>query len=174
MDETLELLKELAEAPGVSGQEEAVRQVMRRHLEPLGAILTDHLGSVIGRKEGLAGGPKIMLAGHLDEVGFLVTRITDEGFLKFQTIGGWWEQVMQAQRVTVYTRQGPVVGVIGSKPPHILDAIERVEILRALRRGDCDVLVGINLLREGLDLPEVSLVAILDADKEGFFSIPTD
>ena len=55
-----------------------------------------------------------------------------------------------------------------------IDAIERVEILRALRRGDCDVLVGINLLREGLDLPEVSLVAILDADKEGFFSIPTD
>ena len=55
-----------------------------------------------------------------------------------------------------------------------IDAIERVEILRALRRGDCDVLVGINLLREGLDLPEVSLVAILDADKEGFFSIPTN
>ena len=129
MDETLALLKELAEAPGVSGQEEAVRQVMRRHLEPLGAILTDHLGSVIGRKEGLAGGPKIMLAGHLDEIGFLVTRITDEGFLKFQTIGGWWEQVMQAQRVTVYTRQGPVVGVIGSKPPHILDAVERAKVV---------------------------------------------
>ncbi len=49
-----------------------------------------------------------------------------------------------------------------------VDAIERVEILRALRAGECDILVGINLLREGLDLPEVSLVCILDADKEGF------
>jgi excinuclease ABC subunit B len=54
-----------------------------------------------------------------------------------------------------------------------IDAIERVEILRALRRGDCDVLVGINLLREGLDLPEVSLVAVLDADKEGFLRSTT-
>jgi len=54
-----------------------------------------------------------------------------------------------------------------------IDAIERVEILRALRKGDCDVLVGINLLREGLDLPEVSLVAILDADKEGYLRSAT-
>ena len=129
MDETLQLLKELAEAPGVSGQEEAVRQVMRRHLEPLGEILTDNLGSVIGRKAGPSGGPKVVLAGHLDEIGFMVTRITDEGFLKFQTIGGWWEQVMLAQRVEVYTRQGPVIGVIGSKPPHILDPAERTKIV---------------------------------------------
>jgi len=54
-----------------------------------------------------------------------------------------------------------------------IDAIERVEILRALRRGECDVLIGINLLREGLDLPEVSLVAILDADKEGYLRSTT-
>src|SRR5438094_6457045 len=54
-----------------------------------------------------------------------------------------------------------------------IDAIERVEILRALRKGDFDVLVGINLLREGLDLPEVSLVAIVDADKEGYLRSAT-
>jgi len=54
-----------------------------------------------------------------------------------------------------------------------IDAIERVEILRKLRLGDFDVLVGINLLREGLDLPEVALVAILDADKEGFLRSET-
>jgi excinuclease ABC subunit B len=54
-----------------------------------------------------------------------------------------------------------------------IDAIERVEILRALRKGEFDVLVGINLLREGLDLPEVSLVAILDADKEGYLRSTT-
>src|SRR5690606_18518463 len=53
-----------------------------------------------------------------------------------------------------------------------IDTLERVEILRDLRAGEFDVLVGINLLREGLDLPEVSLVAILDADKEGFLRSP--
>ncbi len=129
MDETLVMMRELVEAPGVSGFEGAARQVMRRHMEPLGEILTDNLGSVIGRKVGLADGPKIMVAGHLDEIGFMVTRITDEGYLKFQTLGGWWEQVMLAQRVEVYTRSGPIVGLIGSKPPHILAPEERTKIV---------------------------------------------
>ena len=56
---------------------------------------------------------------------------------------------------------------------HDIDAIERMEIIRSLRLGEFDVLIGINLLREGLDLPEVSLVAILDADKEGFLRSET-
>lgn len=125
MDKTLTMMRELTEAPGVPGQEEAVRRVMRRYLEPLGDILTDNLGSIVCRKVGQSDGPKIMLAGHLDEIGFMVTRITDEGYLKFQTLGGWWEQVMLAQRVEIYTRQGPVIGVIGSKPPHILPPDDR-------------------------------------------------
>ena len=129
MDETLQMLKDLAEAPGVPGQEEPVRRVMRRYLEPHGEILTDNLGSVIGRKAGRADGPKVMIAGHLDEIGFMVTRITDEGFLKFQTLGGWWEQVMLAHRVEVITRGGPIVGVIGSKPPHILSPEERGKVV---------------------------------------------
>lgn len=129
MDATLQMLKELAESPGVPGQEGAVRQVMRRYLEPLGEILTDNLGSIIGRKAGPTDGPRIMLAGHLDEIGFMVTRITDEGYLKFQTLGGWWEQVMLAHRIEVYTRQGPLVGVIGSKPPHILTPEERKKVV---------------------------------------------
>lgn len=56
---------------------------------------------------------------------------------------------------------------------HDIDTIERMEIIRDLRKGEFDVLVGINLLREGLDIPEVSLVAILDADKEGFLRSET-
>ena len=128
MDDTLTMLKDLTDAPGVSGFEEPVRRVMRRYLEPLGEILTDNLGSIAGRKSGLDAGPKIMLAGHLDEIGFMVTRVTDEGYLKFQTLGGWWAQVMLAQRVEVYTRQGPIIGVIGSKPPHILSHDERNKV----------------------------------------------
>lgn len=128
MDDLLQMLKDLTDAPGVPGQEGPVRQVMRRYLEPIAEVSTDNLGSIIGRKSGGAGGPKIALAGHLDEIGFMVTRITDEGFLKFQTLGGWWEQVMLAQRVEVWTRQGPVIGVIGSKPPHILGMDERNKV----------------------------------------------
>lgn len=125
MDETLTMMRELTDAPGVSGHEEAVRRVMRRYLEPLGEVLTDNLGSIVARKEGRAGGPKVMLVGHLDEIGFMITRITDEGYLKFQTLGGWSGQVMLAQRVEVQTRSGPIIGVIGSKPPHILSKEER-------------------------------------------------
>jgi endoglucanase len=128
-DEMLRMLRELTDAPGVPGQEEAVRRVMRRYLEPLGEIVTDNLGGIAGRKEGQAGGPKIMVAGHLDEIGFMITRITDEGYLKFQTLGGWWEQVMLAQRVEIHTRHGPIVGVIGSKPPHILEPEERKKMV---------------------------------------------
>ncbi len=125
MDETVEMLRALTDAPGVPGQERAVRDVMRRYLEPFADVSVDHLGSIIGRKVGQAHGPKIMLAGHMDEIGFMVTRITDEGFLKFQPLGGWWSQVMLAQRVAVYTRTGPILGVIGSKPPHILTDEEK-------------------------------------------------
>lgn len=130
MDDTLQMLRELTEAPGVSGYELAARQVMRRYIEPLGEILTDNLGSIAVRKVGQAAGPRIMLAGHLDEIGFMVTRITDDGYLKFQTLGGWWEQVMLAQRVEVYTRNGPIIGLIGSKPPHILDPEERKKMVQ--------------------------------------------
>ena len=125
MDKNLQLYQELTEAPGVPGQEDEVRKIMRRYLEPHGKIAEDNLGSIFVEKIGQAGGPRIMIAGHMDEVGFMVTRITDEGFIKFTTLGGWWEQVMLAQRVTVHTRQGVLTGVVGSKPPHLLSAEER-------------------------------------------------
>src|SRR5699024_11392736 len=73
--------------------------------------------------------PKVMVAGHLDAVGFMITRIDKDGFLYFQTIGGWWSQVMLAQRVTIMTKKGDVTGVIGSKPPHILSAEARKKSL---------------------------------------------
>ncbi|HZG73440.1 MAG TPA: M42 family metallopeptidase [Chondromyces sp.] len=121
LDETLSMLKELTDAKGIPGNEREVREVMKKYIEPLSdEVTTDHLGSLIAKKAGASAGPKIMVAGHLDEVGFMVTQIDDKGFLRFQTVGGWWSQVMLAQRVTVVTRKGDVTGVIGSKPPHIL------------------------------------------------------
>ncbi len=121
MDNTLNMLKDLTDANGIPGNEREAREVMKKHIEPFAdEVVQDHLGSLIAKKTGSAEGPKIMVAGHLDEIGFMVTSIDDKGYLRFQCVGGWWEQVMLAQRVTVMTRNGNVPGVIGSKPPHIL------------------------------------------------------
>jgi putative aminopeptidase FrvX len=126
LDQTLQMFKELTEAPGAPGHEHAAREVMKKYIEPYADhIQQDNIGSLIAQKRGKTEGPKVMVAGHLDEIGFMITHITDDGFLRFQTLGGWWEQVMLAQRVTVLTRKGDIEGVIGSKPPHILPAEAR-------------------------------------------------
>ncbi|EKN65049.1 hypothetical protein BABA_21841 [Neobacillus bataviensis LMG 21833] len=126
LDATLTMLKDLTNAKGIAGNEREVREVMKKYIEPFAdELTTDGLGSLIAKKVGVAGGPKIMVAGHLDEVGFMITQIDDKGFLRFQPVGGWWGQVMLAQRVTIVTRKGDVTGVIGSKPPHILSAEAR-------------------------------------------------
>ncbi|MDR6226532.1 M42 family metallopeptidase [Desmospora profundinema] len=120
------LLAELTDVPGPPGHEGPVREVMARQVAPVADEVTaDRLGAVIARKEGQASGPRVMVAGHLDEVGFMVTRILDEGFLRFQPLGGWWSQVLPAQRVDVVTDQGVILGVVGSKPPHLLSMEQR-------------------------------------------------
>ncbi|MEK4230279.1 M42 family metallopeptidase [Solibacillus sp. FSL H8-0538] len=131
LDPTLQMLKELTDANGIAGNERAPREVMKKYIAPfVDEIETDNLGSLIAKKVGDANGPKIMVAGHLDEVGFMVTKIDDRGFISFQTVGGWWSQVMLAQRVTITTRKGEeVIGVIGSKPPHILPVEARNKIV---------------------------------------------
>ncbi|UZW67304.1 M42 family metallopeptidase [Priestia flexa] len=123
LDETLQMLKDLTDAKGIPGNEREPREVMKKYIESYAdSISTDGLGSLIAKKVGDEKVPKIMVAGHLDEVGFMVTQIDDKGFIRFQTVGGWWSQVMLAQRVTIVTRKGDITGVIGSKPPHILPA----------------------------------------------------
>ncbi|ADU52186.1 Cellulase [Thermaerobacter marianensis DSM 12885] len=120
------LLRELTEAPGVSGYEAPVREVLSRYLGTLAPRLgTDNLGSLIAERPGAAARPRVMLAAHMDEIGFMVSHIDDGGFVRFQPIGGWWSQVMLAQRVRIYTARGPVTGIIAAKPPHILPADER-------------------------------------------------
>lgn len=126
LDQTLTMLKELTDAKGIPGNEKEPREVMETYLKPYSdKVYTDNLGSLIGKKTGETDGPKIMVAGHLDEVGFMVKRIDKEGFIYFQTVGGWWSQVMLAQRVTIMGSKGDVTGIIGSKPPHILSAEAR-------------------------------------------------
>lgn len=127
MYDRIKLFQELTEAPGAPGFEGEVRQLMRHYISKFTEeIVQDNLGSLFGVLRGNSEGPTIMVAGHLDEVGFMVTRITDEGFVKFQTLGGWWSQVLLAQRVDIVTKSGTKIpGVIGSTPPHLLSDSER-------------------------------------------------
>ena len=129
MDQTEALLKEITEAPGVPGYEGEVRAVIRRHLEGITTIEQDKMGSIICKKVGLADSPRVMLAGHMDEIGFMVKLITKEGFIKFVPLGGWWDQVVLAQRVVIKTAQGDVFGVTGAKPPHLLPLEERKKMV---------------------------------------------
>ncbi|MGE7306800.1 M42 family metallopeptidase [Priestia megaterium] len=121
----MDLLKELTEANGAPGFEKPIRQIMKREIEKTGAkTVSDRLGSIFGEKCGSENGPKILLAGHMDEVAFMVSEITKDGYLRFVPLGGWWDQVLLAQRVKVMTKDKEFTGVIGSKPPHILQAEE--------------------------------------------------
>ncbi len=130
MDFTLNLLKELTEASGVSGYEAPIRSITRKYMESYGELTQDKIGSVICRMPGSSDKPRIMLAGHMDEIGFMVKQVSDEGFIKFLPLGGWFDQVLLGQRVVIQTAMGDVVGVIGAKPPHLLPADERDKVVK--------------------------------------------
>ncbi len=129
MDQTKRLLKEITEADGVPGFESDVRAIMRRYLEDVAVIEQDKMGSFIGKHVGDGERPRVMLAGHMDEIGFMVKLITKEGFVKFQPLGGWWDQVLLGHRVVIKTAKGDVLGILGAKPPHMLDPDERKKVV---------------------------------------------
>ena len=99
-------LKEITEASGVPGYESDVRAIMRRYLEDVAVIEQDKMGSFIGKHAGSSERPRVMLAGHMDEIGFMVKMITKEGFVKFVPLGGWWDQVLLGHRVADQDRPG--------------------------------------------------------------------
>ncbi|MCF7925255.1 MAG: M42 family metallopeptidase [Candidatus Izimaplasma sp.] len=120
------ILKEMSMLKGIPGNERHVKNYMKEKMDGLATVSFDNLGSIIGEKVGDEKGPKIMVAGHMDEVGFLVTTITDEGYIKFTAAGGWWSQVMLAQQFIITTKSGKEIrGVVGAKPPHILSPEDR-------------------------------------------------
>ncbi len=120
-----ELLVELTEADGVPGYEDAVREIVRREFaDTVDEVRSDAMGNVIGTIEG-ASEYDVVVAAHMDEIGFMVTHVTDEGFVALDALGGWDPRVLKAQRVRIHTEAGPVAGVIGSPPPHTMDEEER-------------------------------------------------
>jgi endoglucanase len=129
MTKTIQLLKVLTEVHGIPGYEAPVRALVRETLDGLGDLSQDKLGSVICTKTGTKKAPRVMLAGHMDEIGLMVKLITKEGYIKFLPLGGWFSQVLLGQRVIVKTRKGDVVGIIGAKPPHVLPPEERKKVV---------------------------------------------
>ncbi|WP_044639928.1 M42 family metallopeptidase [Risungbinella massiliensis] len=120
-------MKQLTQAAGAPGYENPVRSIMEQELSLLSEnVISDHLGSIFGIKTGFAEGPKVMVAGHLDEVSFMVTGIRSDGLLVFNGLGGWWSQTLPSQRVQILTRSGKLIpAVISATPPHALSAEQR-------------------------------------------------
>lgn len=141
----MELLKKLCEAHGVPGREEAVRALVTSELKQIcDETRTDALGNVIAFKKGSGRGPKVMIAAHMDEIGFLVSHVDEKtGFLRIDPVGGFDPRVLMAQRVVVHTESGDLVGIIGSKPPHILTEEERKKPLELK-----DLFIDLGLLAE--------------------------
>jgi putative aminopeptidase FrvX len=126
--DVISLLRELTEAQGVSGQEDSLRPTAEKFFRPLcDEIKYDKLGNLIALKKGTAEGKehiKIMLAAHMDEIGLVVTKIEEGGFLRFSTIGGFDARTLPGQKVIIHGRKD-ITGVIGSKSPHITEEKER-------------------------------------------------
>ena len=119
-----DLLRELTEERGVPGYEDRVRDVVRRELtETTDSVRTDAMGNVVGTLEGESD-YSVAVAAHMDEIGFMVRNVNDEGFLQLDALGGWDPRVLRAQRVTVHAEGGDLTGIIGSTPPHTGDGEE--------------------------------------------------
>ncbi len=123
-----DLLKTLCETPGISSRESKMRSLVATHLRPLVDTLeTDAMGNVIGIKKGVPEGPRVMIAAHLDEIGFMVKFVDDRGFIRLLPVGGWDPRVMVAQRVIVHGFSGQALrGTLmpAAKPIHLLSGDE--------------------------------------------------
>ncbi len=128
-DLNLKFLEQLCNSFGPSGHEEEAQKIVHNYSKDYAdEVLHDGLGSLIFKKGN--SGPKIMLAGHVDEIGFVITNIKKEGYLEFHQLGGWWDQTLLTQEVMIQPFKGEkVVGVIGAPPPHVLSAEMRSKVL---------------------------------------------
>jgi putative aminopeptidase FrvX len=118
-----DLLQELTETSGAPGYEDRIREIVRRELgEVADEIRSDGMGNVVGTIEGSSSPDyEVAVAAHMDEIGFMVRHVTDDGFVQIDPLGGWDPRILRAERVTVHTDDGDLPGVIGSAPPHTLD-----------------------------------------------------
>jgi len=124
--ELLDLMERLSNSQGISGDEDTISSIIKEELESIvDDIRIDKMGNVICTKNGSSKAPRVMLAAHMDEIGFMVKNVDDKGFIRFTPIGGWFDQIALGQRVVLHGSKGSIFGVIGSKPPHVMEPDER-------------------------------------------------
>ena len=142
-------LEKYTSAFGPTSFEDDVAELVREDLGNLADEITrDGLGSIIALKKG-TGTPRIMVAGHMDEVGFIVKGITKSGYVKVNPLGGWWTHNLLGQKVIIRTREkGDIIGIFGSKAPHSLKADERKKLMELE-----DLYVDIGVTDENPKLP---------------------
>ena len=128
----MKLMRELSLAPGISGNENEIAEIIERELSDVAdSIECDSMGNLIATRKGEKKAPTVMLAAHMDEIGLMVRFIDDKGFIKFSKIGGINDQMLMNQTVTIHSSVGDsVVGVIGSKPPHVTSPEERKKVVK--------------------------------------------
>ncbi len=126
-DASYEFLKRLLQTPGPSGNEGVVASVWREQAQEFAEVWGDRMGNSFATLNG-GGSPRVMLAGHIDEIGLMVTHIDESGLLHFSGVGGWDPQVLVGQRVLLQTKEGEVPGVIGKKAIHVMEADERKKV----------------------------------------------
>ncbi len=140
-----DLLKKLSEAPGVSGNESIIKRIIIDEVKDfVDEIKEDSMGNLITIKKGNKNF-NIMVAAHMDEIGFMVKHIDDKGFISFETIGGFDPKSLGSQRVRIHSSNGDILGVIGLKPPHITSQDEKD---KALKLEDLKIDVGLNSKEE--------------------------
>ena len=122
----INLLAEICEAPGAPGHEQRIREVVLREIKPLvDEIKIDNMGNVVAIKKGKKR-KKVMIAAHMDEIGFIVTHVDEKGFVYFHTLGGFDPKTLTAQRVIIHGNKD-VVGVMGGKPIHLMNTADRAK-----------------------------------------------
>ena len=181
--QSISFLKRLLDVAGPSGFESVAAKVWREEAATLGTVTADVTGNSVAITN--AGAPvTVMLAGHIDEIGVIVTWIDDDGFAWIGPIGGWDPQVLVGQRIRFAGRQGDVMGVIGRKPIHLIKrddrdkavkfedlwvdigATSREDALRHIDVGDAGVIDG-----HAIDLPNDRLASRAIDDRIGAFVV---
>jgi len=151
-NESFEFLKRIVDTPGPSGYEQQVQAVFREAVRPYAdEVRTDIMGSVIASKNAQAQ-PRVMLAGHADEIGFIVRFISDDGCLYFGQIGGHDAVVAVGQRVNVHTKTGSILGVLGRKAVHLLETAERDKVPKT---DDLWIDIGVATKKEADELVQI-------------------
>jgi len=128
--QSVKFLEELTNSFGPSGFEKEPARIVKNYVSKYSdQVTTDKLGSLLYSRRGTSDSPVVLVPGHVDEVGFIVSSVNKQGFLTFNSLGSWFDQVLLGQRVKVRTASGLISGVIAAKPPHLLPPEERTKVV---------------------------------------------